>query len=49
MEPTITTLTGATAAKLVELGAQGVTIGQDVSIITSDDYIMTILPKVQSS
>jgi hypothetical protein len=43
MEPTITTLTGATSAKLAELGAQGVTSGQDLSIITYDD-ITAILP-----
>jgi hypothetical protein len=30
-------LTRATAAKLVELGTQGVTSGQDLSIITYDD------------
>jgi hypothetical protein len=43
MEPTITTLTGATSAKLAKLGAQGVTSGQDLSIITCDD-ITAVLP-----
>jgi hypothetical protein len=43
MEPTITTLTRATTIELAELGAQGVTSGQDLSIITYDD-ITAILP-----
>jgi hypothetical protein len=43
MEPTITMLTGATTTKLAELGVQGVTSGQDLSIITYDD-ITAILP-----
>ena len=43
MEPMITTLTGATTTELAELGAQGVTNGQDLSIITYDD-ITAILP-----
>ena len=43
MEPTITTLTGATPAELAELGTQGVTSGQDLSIITYYD-ITAILP-----
>jgi hypothetical protein len=44
MESTMTTLTRATSAKLVELGMQGVTSRQDLSIITYDD-IMAILPR----
>jgi hypothetical protein len=43
MEPTITTLTGATPAELAELGAQGVTSGQDLSIITYDDITAILL------
>jgi hypothetical protein len=43
MESTITTLTGALTTGLAELGAQGVTNGQDLSIITYDD-ITAILP-----
>jgi hypothetical protein len=43
MEPTITALTGATTTKLAELGVQGVTSGQDLSIITYDD-VTAILP-----
>jgi hypothetical protein len=44
METTIAMLTGATPAKLAELGAQGVTSGQDLSIITYDD-MMAMLPQ----
>jgi hypothetical protein len=43
MEPTIITLTRATTTEEAELGAQGVTSGQDSSIITYYD-ITAILP-----
>jgi hypothetical protein len=43
MEPTITTLIRATTTKLAELGAQGVTSGQDLSIITYDNITAILL------